>query len=1061
MMATSSLLLKVADDTVLLFQSLITLLSEFYEANVSNMSSHSGQSLSSSNLEVLQLTCHELSENLASLWPCQKQYVAVFGRTGCGKSTLLNLLLSMMCTTAEPYNQGIKTDSARAVLRETARYHGNIARAGQPEAGGDRIDSESCANSSKLHDLEYKTNDLLINERLSIGGLLGICCAQDRQLYMNKHISHYDKYPFLLQNGRLGDAGTTKVTVIEYGPKFVGYIRMISRKKLRKKLRDLRHLLENPNRTSDDEQSLAELKEFWYCVRQLVDIPSYVVHPNEEQINRVIDILGNKRQVLDRENAVETQVTEGCTIDRIFVREGIKERLRHQLGKLTEDLRIEVPVPSFEGGIGFLDVPGTNDPRVLHQRETRDAIDQTSLILLVLDRSVMDVETQNSLVDSPLLEKMLMDESMQCSLVVVGIVEKDSKKGQSPRELVDGFDPKESILKTLKKIFKKIASRLCKSKRIPSNHALERVERLFISSVCLIPVLPFLCASLQLSASNPALHKLYCESEKNTTCPLFMSKQEVMEKCMETNIPQLLEKLQSVRVPPKSEELCRCINNTIGRLRLLTQPSVLDTSYVRFLKREWDQAKSVVADKICLQDFPDSYVNIHSIDLILDNCAKESILQDDEIEDITNSVGEELLSQLQTGRFSLGPFMVRGFRPEVIGQRAQELIQSVNSSSQKLMELALHHLNSLRGDEARIEATVDKIEAEYQPQAIGLYDQLLNRWDLSLRRMRAKCFCGGIDGGLLGQVREALRKAYYGSLKFLFKKLKQQRDSKHYKEILFTTLRNNDVSMYAVEAAKLEVKKAIESFWKSLLVLTNNELQFLWKAWQEDIENLAQSAMKVLHANQKIMEKRQPTKRDSGDDKLKLFHEILEEKMEGLESLSHFLIEPTHKLERSFHYGYSLLQCNPQLCSHLFDAMAQESISEAMDKSTPAYSLMKQERGGDEASLQVCLENTNSKEVSAPTGTQMGEDTPGQAKDSNQTIAENVFTASKRDRYNNQSELQDGKFLQTGDDVDPQTPNLCKLGSFGGRRRTAQVLSEAESHKLQKREIISKRPKKY
>lgn len=264
-----------------------------------------------------------------------------------------------------------------------------------------------------------------------------------------------------------------------------------------------------------------------------------------------------------------------CTIDRVFVREGIREKLQQQLGKLIEDLSIKVPASSFEGGITLLDVPGTNDPRVLHQRETRNAIDRTSLILLVLDKSVMDVQTQESLAESILLERMLMDETARCSLVVVGIAEKDTKRGQSPMDLIAGFDPKGNILRTLRKVFQKIASRLCKSKRLQKENALSRIENLFTSSISLIPVLPFLCASLRLSPSNPELHQTFCQSEVKNHCPLSMSKEGIRKGCMETNIPHLLEKVHSVRVPPSEKELLNFMTSTIDGLKLLTQHSVV------------------------------------------------------------------------------------------------------------------------------------------------------------------------------------------------------------------------------------------------------------------------------------------------------------------------------------------------------------------------------------------------------------------------------------------------------------------------------------------------------
>ena len=280
----------------------------------------------------------------------------------------------------------------------------------------------------------------------------------------------------------------------------------------------------------------------------------------------------------------------GCrsTIDRIFVREGIREKFSQDLGKLIEDLSIQVPVSSFESGISLLDVPGTNDPRVLHQRETRDAIDRTSLILLVLDKSVIDVQTEASLVDSVLLERMLIDETATCSLVVVGIAEKDMKKGLCPKDLVAGFDSKDNILISLKKIFRKIVSRLVKSKRIEAALGLKRIDSLFASSICLIPVLPFLCASLHLTISNPQLHKMACESKGQKCCPLLMNEEEVREACKETNIPQLLEKIHSVRVPPMLNDLQHIINSTQQSLTFLAQPTVVNNFAIIFMWQAWN-----------------------------------------------------------------------------------------------------------------------------------------------------------------------------------------------------------------------------------------------------------------------------------------------------------------------------------------------------------------------------------------------------------------------------------------------------------------------------------------
>lgn len=988
------------------------------------MSSREGPSLSSCmpSLEAVQLTCHELHENLSTLWPCEKQFVAVLGRTGCGKSTLLNLLLSMICASGETYSQGIRADSARAVLRDTARVHGGSTSGASSTALLEAEDvSESVLGmSSEARSIAYMRDDLMVGEQLSFKGLLGICCAQDRQSYMSKHIPHYDTHPFLLQNGRMGDAGTTKVTAIEYGPKFVGHIRWMTKKKMRKKLKDLRQLLDNRDRATEHEQSLAELKEFWLCVRQLVDLPLSAEKPTEEQIHRVIDVLGNKKGLLDKEEVIEMGTTKGCTLDRVFVREGVKEKLCQQLGKLIEDLRIEVPVSSFEGGISLLDVPGTNDPRVLHQRETRDAIDRTSLILLVLDKSVIDVQTQESLVESLLLERMLMDETARCSLVVVGIAEKDNKKGQSPKDLVAGFDPKGSIMKILKKIFLKIASRLCRSKRIEKEDAFNRIESLFASSICLIPVLPFLCASLQLSLSNAQLHQIYCESEGKKCCPLSMSREEIRQRCIETNVPQLLEKVHIVRVPPKLEDLRHFMTTTMDGLSRLTQQYVPDTSYVKFLKREQDQAVSVVAENVCVQGYSDNYLNTQLMEDMLDKCSDECRLGPDDIQDISNTVGEELLSQLQTGRFSLGPFIVRGFRPDVIGQKANDLIQTIDGDSQRFMELAYARLISLRGDEARIDATFEKV-GECLPMAVGLYVQLLNTWDLSLRRLRAKCFCGGMDGGLLGQVREALRKAYYGGLKHLSKKLKQRSSSGNFRETLQIVLESNEIGLYAAKTAKMEVKKAINVFWKNLLELTNTEMQFLWKSWQKDIKKLRESALNFVHAHRKEVPGNPGAreKMEAGEDRLRLFQETMKGKMQELESLKKLLDDPLSQTHRFFDYGYSLLQSDSYFCSaSVVSNAGQDSSVDAMGQNRYDVVPMLRDQGIERGATmpQCCVESMHCSD--------------------NQVMKED--------------ETQD--FMGANPSGVAGGANMKRPGSFNRSGRKAQMLSEAESHKLQKRE---------
>ncbi|MCO5556942.1 hypothetical protein L7F22_010497 [Adiantum nelumboides] len=701
-----SSLLSVTDDMVGVLQSLITILSDYYETSLSSQST----SACMSSLEAVQLTA-DLHQKLAVLWPCEKQYVAVLGSIGCGKSTLLNILLSMMCPSGRTYTQGIKADSVRAVLRDTARVHVEIARrcSSRAELQDDDASKSYGVSPNETDSIsDYISEDVLVCEQLSLEGVLGICCAQDRPSYMSKHIPNYDKYPFILRNGRMGDAGTTKVTSVEYGPKFVGHIRWMTRKKMRRKLRDLRQILDSGDERSPmQEQLLLELKEFWHSVCQLVNLPSSAERPTEEEINVVIDDLGIKRRLLDKEERIESAAMKGCTVDRVFVREGIKKKLGLQFGKLVEDLRIEVPVASFEGGISLLDVPGTNDPRVLHQRETRDAIDRTSLILLVLDRSVMDNQTQASLAESPLLERMLLDETARCSLVVVGIAEKNTNKGQSPKDVLAAFDSKGNVMKSLMKVFQKIALRLWKSKRIQKECAMQRIGDLFTSSITLIPVLPFLCASLHLSPSNPELHRTFCQSEGKICCPLRMSKEEVRERCMETNIPHLLEKVQSVRVPPTKEELLEHMQSTINGLMSLTKQNMVDSSYVEFLEAERAHVHSVAVEDLYFKMDQVAANLEHALSQSADECK----LEPHDINEVCKSVGEDLQSQLQTGRFSLGPFILRGFCPEVIEQKANKLIFSVDKQSKRFTDKAYAYIFSLRGNAARLDADFEKVKS--------------------------------------------------------------------------------------------------------------------------------------------------------------------------------------------------------------------------------------------------------------------------------------------------------------------------------------------------------------
>ncbi|KAI5081897.1 hypothetical protein GOP47_0001640 [Adiantum capillus-veneris] len=1044
---SQSSLLSITDDMVRIFQSLITTLSDQYEAG---FSSHSiGACMS--NLEALRLACADLHQKLATLWPCEKQYVAVLGSTGCGKSTLLNLLLSMMCPSGRTYAQGIRADSARAVLRDTARVH--VVNARSCSIRAEIEDDDSCKNSEVSPNeadcsSDCVSEDLLVSERVSFEGVLGICCAQDKPSYMSEHIPHYDKHPFILRNGRMGDAGTTKVTSVEYGPKFVGHIRWMTRKKMRKKLRDLRQTLDSIGDSSPlREQLLLELKEFWHFVRQLVNFPSSTERPTEEQINVVINDLGTKRKLLDKEERIECAVSKGFNVDRVFVREGIKKKLDQQLGKLLEDLRIEVPVASFEGGISFLDVPGTNDPRVLHQRETRDAIDRTSLILLVLDKSVMDNQTQASLAESPLLERMLMDVTAGCSLVVVGIAEKNTNKGQSPTDVIAGFDPKGNVLKTLKKVFQKIASRLCKSKRIQKEHALQRTEDLFTSFITVIPVLPFLCASLHLSPSNSELHRTFCQSEGKVSCPLRMSKAELRERCMETNIPHLLEKVHSVRVPPTEKELLDFMDSTLSGLGLLTNQTMADNSYVEFLETEGAHALSVSSEDLCFE-IEEVVVNIE--DALLQS-VDECKLELHDINEICETVGENILSQLQTGRFSLGPFILRGFCPEVMGQRANKLISSVDKESKRITDQAYKYLFGLRGDAARLDAVFEKINNDTLPMAITLHDQLENNWKLSLHRLRAKWFCGGIDGGLLGQVREALRKAYNGALKYLAKELKKRSKSTDIRETLRLILEGNALGAHAAKVVKTEVDKAFDKFWNNLSQSLNAEVQFLWKSWQADIYKLAKSTRNILQLQKEgELDSYMLDNVKAENERFCLFQKELKTKEEELGVLRQRLKECVIESQEGFEYGYSLLQ-------------SDNVVGLRLNRNKGLLHTAESPRGGGRRGSPKTISLDKNSECS-DMQTWLNEPRQGDACEAvlGAVIEENLHgpenQARKKDAHLGGTDAHSRHKL-LGASSSPA--NIPKLGSFLGRSsRKAQVLSDAESVKLQQRQNSAKRLKK-
>ena len=139
---------------------------------------------------------------------------------------------------------------------------------------------------------------------------------------------------------------------------------------------------------------------------------------------------------------------------------------------------------------------------------------------------------------------------------------------------------------------------------------------------------------------------------------------------------------------------------------LFLQP---DTSYIEFLKTECKRSTRIVAKSAFIKSYPDQNVNMDHLECLLGKCADECRLTPEEIRDLGSSIGNKLLSEIQTDRFSLGPFIIRGFCPEIVGKKANELVDVINKDSQDFMEQALENLNSMRGDVALIDARFEKV----------------------------------------------------------------------------------------------------------------------------------------------------------------------------------------------------------------------------------------------------------------------------------------------------------------------------------------------------------------
>ena len=285
--------------------------------------------------------------------------------------------------------------------------------------------------------------------------------------------------------------------------------------------------------------------------------------------------------------------------------------------------------------------------------------------------------------------------------------------------------------------------------------------------------------------------------------------------------------------------------------------------------------------------------------------------------------------------------------------------------------------------------------------AVNLHVQLRGKWELSLKRLRAKYFCGGMDGGLLGQVREALRKAYYRGLKYLSNTLiKQCNKGRNFSETLQKVLEGNEVALFTADIAKAEIKRAVNAFWKNLLEVTNKEIEFLWTSWQVDIKKLTESASGCLIANNQASTRE---KIELIDDRLRSLHENLAAKIKELLSLKEVSDDPFSHAHRFIDYGYRLLQSDS--CLFPTDIVTNDDAKGRNISAVPPFTGNNFENDGF-----VLSQNNNGR------------------KD----------------------------FKSSNSDGIKKTVDGQKCASMGVRKldktsRKAQVLSEDESHKLQKR----------
>lgn len=216
---------------------------------------------------------------------------------------------------------------------------------------------------------------------------------------------------------------------------------------------------------------------------------------------------------------------------------------------------------------------GTNDPRFLHKKETRDAMSQVSLILLVLDKAVIDKSTEEMLEKNPVLDRMLLAEEADCDLIVVGIAEKGNCRAHSsPEDRILDFDKAGRLAEIMKSLLKRKALNLVKTKQLGRDVALGRIEKIFANSnrFSVLPVLPWLASSYHLSSGNGLLHKIFCESPDESTCPMNIQPEELKQKCLKTNMPQLLQRIHSIRRPPTRETLIKGLKSAMDVVDHLT-----------------------------------------------------------------------------------------------------------------------------------------------------------------------------------------------------------------------------------------------------------------------------------------------------------------------------------------------------------------------------------------------------------------------------------------------------------------------------------------------------------